>query len=235
MRRLLISGAVLALGVAAVAAGANAEDTPALPKSCTQHGPPLRFNGHRNAKRVALTFDDGPGVYTPAFVSTLHRLNAHATFFEIGEQVPGNSRVMKRILANGNEIGNHTTHHALGASEGDLAETQRLIEKATGFRPCMFRPPNGLLSPGLVGSADALGMTTVVWDVDPQDWRDPGAAVIRAHVVGAVRPGSIVVMHDGGADRSDTLAALPKIVHDLRHRGYRLATVSQLLGSKMAY
>jgi peptidoglycan/xylan/chitin deacetylase (PgdA/CDA1 family) len=231
----MVGVAALALGVAAVAAGASAQSDAVIPKSCTQHGPPLRFNGHRNEKRVALTFDDGPSAYTPAFVSTLHRLNAHATFFEIGQEVPGNSEVMKRLLADGNEIGNHTTHHTIGASEGDLAETQRLIEKATGFRPCMFRPPDGALSSGLVASADDLGMTTVVWDVDPRDWATPGAGAIRARVVGAVRPGSIVVMHDGGGNRSGTLAALPKIVHDLRHRGYRLATVSQLLGSEMVY
>jgi peptidoglycan/xylan/chitin deacetylase (PgdA/CDA1 family) len=239
MRRLLIAGIVLALsgvGVAGASASKSGHDSrQVLPTGCTRHGPDVRYNGHRNRKRVAIGFDDGPAADTGDFVRELKHLKIHATFFEIGEQVAGNSEVMKKILATGNEIGNHTTHHVPNPGYSEIHETQHLIEHATGFRPCTFRPPDGVFNAGTVDAARSLGLTTVIWDVDPRDWATPGAEAIKANVVANVKPGSIVVMHDGGGPRGETLAALPGIVAALRHRGYELVTVSELLGNKMIY
>lgn len=206
-----------------------------LPTGCERHGPSLSFNGPRGSKRIAIGFDDGPAADTPGFLRALQKLGAHATFFEIGEQVPGNGKLLKRILATGNEIGNHTTHHGAYPSAGDMRQTQNLIERASGFTPCVFRPPYGSFNSGTVAAASHLDMTTVIWDVDPRDWSTPGTGAIRANVVGHAHPGAIVVMHDGGGPRSETLAALPGIVRTLKKRGYSFVTISELLGNKMIY
>jgi len=201
---------------------------------CTGGGG-LVHNGPRDRKAVALTFDDGPSSYTEGFLDVLRRTGAHATFFEIGQEVPGRADAMRRILRDGNEIANHTTHHDELPGYWDLAATNALIRDATGFQPCLFRPPGGAVNSAVVAAAARAGMTTVIWDVDPTDWSNPGSGAVYSRVVGAVRPGSIVVMHDGGGNRSGTLAALPRIVRTLRSRGYRFATVSQLLGHRLIY
>jgi peptidoglycan-N-acetylglucosamine deacetylase len=227
---------LVVVATAAFGGGAAlAKDHRSLPTGCKSHGPSVRYNGHRNRKRIAIGFDDGPAADTGAFVRELKRLKIHATFFEIGEQVEGNSEVMKKILATGNEIGNHSFHHVSNAGYSEIRATQHAIEHATGFTPCTFRPPNGVFNGGTVSAASKLGLTTVVWDIDPRDWSTPGVGAIKGNVVGNAKPGSIVVMHDGGGPRSQTLAALPGIVAALRHRGYEFVTVSELLGNEMTY
>ena len=129
---------------------------------------------------------------------------------------------MRRILREGSEI-------------GEIAPVSSLIEGATHFRPCLFRPPGGGVDSAVIDTAGALGMRTVTWDVDPSDWSNPGSGAVYGRVVDAVQPGSIVVMHDGGGDRAGTLAALPSIIDTLRGRGYGFATVSELLGDKLLY
>jgi len=192
-------------------------------------------NGPREGDAVALTFDDGPGPYTEAFLDVLRDKHVHATFFEIGQEASGRAAIMRRILREGHEIGNHTTHHGSYPGYWDMAATNALIRSATHFEPCLFRPPGGAVDAAVVGAAGAAGMKTVLWDVDPSDWSNPGSAAVYSRVAGATRSGSIVLMHDGGGDRSGTLAALPRIVDTLRRRGYRFATVSELLGHRMLY
>jgi peptidoglycan/xylan/chitin deacetylase (PgdA/CDA1 family) len=192
-------------------------------------------NGPRDRDVVALTFDDGPSSYTEAFLDVLRDKHAHGTFFEIGQEVAGRAETMRRILREGSEIGNHTTHHGLYPGYWDLAATDALIRSATHFEPCLFRPPGGAVDSSVVAAAAEAGLRTILWDVDPSDWSNPGSGVVYSGVVGAVRPGSIVVMHDGGDDRSGTLAALPRIIETLRGRGYRFATVSELLGHRTIY
>jgi peptidoglycan/xylan/chitin deacetylase (PgdA/CDA1 family) len=123
-------------------------------------------------------------------------------------------------------------HHENFPSRASMDETADRIQAATGFRPCLFRPPGGAYDSRVVSDAHSLGMTTVLWDVDPTDWKRPGADAIYSRVVSNTQPGSIVLMHDGGGDRSQTVAALPRIIHTLRERGYRFATVSHLLGQR---
>ena len=199
---------------------------------CTRRGPSYRTKGSRARRLVALTFDDGPSSYTPGFVRVLRSYGATATFFVIGSQVRGDAGVLRRTLRNGNEIANHTWDHR-GASYLGLLATNNAVRRATGFRPCLFRRIGGAI--GSVATALALGMTTVQWDVDPRDWTRPGTGAIAGQVLRAIRPGSIVVMHDGGGPRWQTLAALPYILRALRRRGYRAVTTSELLGNRLIW
>jgi peptidoglycan/xylan/chitin deacetylase (PgdA/CDA1 family) len=205
---------------------------------CTAAGPSQRFGGPAEGKMVALTFDDGPSVYTPQVLAILNRYGAHATFFEIGRQVGPLAATSRAVIRAGDVIGNHTWSHPDLTPQNTAAQvrpTQAAIYRASGFRPCLLRPPYGIAPAGVVGIVRSLGLLTIQWDVDPADWSRPGAAVIAERVLRAVRPGSIVIMHDGGGDRSETVQALGTIVPVLLGRGYHLVTVPQLLGLRPAY
>ncbi len=202
---------------------------------CTGGRRGLVRNGPRGRKVVALTFDDGPSTYTPGFLRVLRHKHVNGTFFELGQETSGNARLMRRILAEGNEIGNHSTHHSADPGYADLANTSARIERLTHFRPCLFRPPYGAVNSGVISAAARAGMRSVTWDVDPTDWSNPGSGAVYSRIVSAARPGSIILMHDGGGNRSGTLAALPRIIHTLRNRGYRFKTVSSLLGNRLIY
>jgi len=202
---------------------------------CTGGDAGLDTSGPRDHKVVALTFDDGPSDYTPAFLDVLRDKHVHGTFFEVGQEIPGRESTLRRILGEGNEIGNHTTHHTEHPGYADIAPTSALIQSATRFEPCLFRPPGGAVNSSVLSAAGEDGLRTITWDVDPGDWMNPGSGAVYSRIVGATQPGSIILMHDGGGDRSDTLAALPGIIDTLRARGYRFATVSELLGQRLIY
>jgi peptidoglycan-N-acetylglucosamine deacetylase len=180
---------------------------------------------------VALTFDDGPSGYTSSVINVLDQHHAKGTFFVIGQEIGGRHEVMRRALRHGHEIGNHTMHHGMLPPTSDLRATSSLIDHATGFSPCEFRPPGGAINLAVARGARSLGMTTVVWDVDTRDWTGASSGVIRSRAT-AVRGGSIVLMHDGGGNRGPTLAALPGIISELKRRGFKLVTVSRLLGQR---
>jgi peptidoglycan/xylan/chitin deacetylase (PgdA/CDA1 family) len=202
---------------------------------CTGGSAGLVTNGPRDRKVVALTFDDGPSDYTPGFLDVLREKGVPGTFFEIGQEMPGREATMRRALAEGSELGDHTENHVELPDYAQIAGAAERIAAYTHFRPCLFRPPGGAVDAGVLASAGSLGMRTVTWDVDPTDWANPGSAAVYSRIVGAAQPGSIILMHDGGGDRSGTLAALPSIIDTLRARGYRFATVSALLGDKLIY
>jgi peptidoglycan/xylan/chitin deacetylase (PgdA/CDA1 family) len=208
---------------------------PVRPVGCTGGSAGLLTNGSRNRKVVALTFDDGPSEYTPDFLSVLRQKHVPGTFFEIGQEMPGRESTMRQILREGDEIGNHTTHHTEYPGFANIAPTTSLIESITHFRPCLFRPPGGAVDSSVIAAAGEDGLETITWDVDPADWSNPGSDAVYSRIVGAAGPGSIVLMHDGGGDRSGTLAALPGIIDTLRARGYGFATVTGLLGQQMIY
>ncbi len=184
---------------------------------------------------VALTFDDGPSLtYTPRILSILNRLHARATFFEEGRHVPHREALMRHILASGDEIGNHSFTHPRDPGYGQLRGTNRRIEAATGFTPCLFRPPYGLIDTKVVSAARRNHLEMILWSVDSRDDKHPGVAVIRANAVGLASPGSIILMHDGG-HHPQTVAALPSIIRGLRARGFRFSTVTALLGGRFIY
>jgi peptidoglycan/xylan/chitin deacetylase (PgdA/CDA1 family) len=194
--------------------------------------------GTKSAKagdEVALTFDDGPSLtQTPAILETLDRLGARATFFEEGRHVRGREALMRQILAAGDEIGNHSYHHPIDPGEAELASTQAAIRGATGLTPCLFRPPYGELDRKEKSAARANGLELVFWTLDSEDDRHPGVGAIRARVVRRAKPGSIVLLHDGGR-HPETVEALPGIVEGLEARGLRLVPVTELLGGRMLY
>jgi peptidoglycan/xylan/chitin deacetylase (PgdA/CDA1 family) len=202
---------------------------------CTGGATGLVSNGPRERKVVALTFDDGPSDYTPGFLDVLRDKGVDGTFFEIGQEMPGREATMRRVLAEGSELGDHTMNHVELPDYAQIAGAAARIEEYTHFQPCLFRPPGGAVDASVLAAAGSLGMRTVTWDVDPADWSNPGSGAVYSRIVGAAQPGSIILMHDGGGDRSGTLAALPGIIDTLRARGYRFATASQLLGDKLIY
>jgi peptidoglycan-N-acetylglucosamine deacetylase len=208
---------------------------PVRPVGCTGGSAGLDTNGPRGRKAVALTFDDGPSEYTPGFLRVLRAARVPGTFFEVGQEMAGREATMRRILAEGDEIGDHTMNHVEYPGYAQIAGAAARVEAITHFRPCLFRPPGGALNSSVIATAGALGMRTITWDVDPRDWSTPGTAAIYSTIVGTARPGSIVLMHDGGGNRSETLAALPQVIATLRARGYRFETVTRLLGNRLIY
>jgi peptidoglycan-N-acetylglucosamine deacetylase len=202
---------------------------------CKAAGPSYRTNGPRNKKVVALTFDDGPFTLTPKFYDVLEREHVPGTFFLIGQQVPGKGALLKRALRDGFVLGDHTWNHANvsgggAAAASQIARTKSVIARTTGYTPCLFRAPYGAVSGGLFSVARAQGMNTIQWDVDPTDWATPGTNVIYSRIISQTRPGSIILMHDGGGPRGQTLAALPRVINTLKKKGYKFATVPDLLG-----
>jgi peptidoglycan-N-acetylglucosamine deacetylase len=202
---------------------------------CTGGGGAPVTHGPRSRPVVALTFDDGPSAtYTPQILAILNRLHASATFFEEGRHVAGNEALMRQILASGDEIGNHSFDHPRYPGYGELASTNSRIREATGFTPCLFRPPYGLIDANVESAARRTRLQTVLWDVDSYDDKHPGAAAIRGRVLSLAQPGSIVLMHDGG-HHPQTVQALPGVISGLRARGFRFATVTKLIGGRFVF
>jgi peptidoglycan/xylan/chitin deacetylase (PgdA/CDA1 family) len=189
----------------------------------------------RPERAVALTFDDGPSpVYTPRILRTLRRLHAHATFFVIGYLAQAYPAIVREEQRLGMAVGNHTYNHP---EVPPFAQLPRVLMRdeisltasvlaRLGVHTDLFRPPAGSTSPAVERVASTLNERVVLWSVDPADWAPSSTArEIAARVLSAVHPGSIVVLHDGGGDRSATLAALPLIVHGIRHRRLHLVTL----------
>jgi peptidoglycan/xylan/chitin deacetylase (PgdA/CDA1 family) len=192
-----------------------------------------REGPHR--KEVAFGFDDGPWTDTRAFVEMLARARARATFFMIGRQiVPADRSLLLLELRDGDVLGDHTFSHPdltrSGEVRGQLERTIAVIRALSGYTPCVFRPPYGDYDPAVLRTARSVGLSTVLWNVDPADYTLPGSRTIEQRVLAQVQPGSIVISHDGGGPRGETLAAYPGIIAKLRARGYRIVTVLELLG-----
>lgn len=216
-------------GGTVVGAGEEPYGCTSSPGESVKEGPPPAKAGNE----VALTFDDGPSrMQTPAILETLERLGARATFFEEGRHVRGREPLMRQILAFGDEIGNHSFHHPVDPGEAELASTQIAIREATGFTPCLFRPPYGELNRTEKRAAIANGLEMVFWTLDSEDDTHPGVGPIRARVVRRTKPGQVVLLHDGG-DHPQTVEAIAGIVEGLQRRGFRLVTVTELLGGRM--
>ncbi|HZD67803.1 MAG TPA: polysaccharide deacetylase family protein [Actinomycetes bacterium] len=182
---------------------------------------------------VALTFDDGPWPGTTGQVlAVLARLRAPAAFFVVGRQVERYPALVRRELAAGMTLGTHSYSHPqpfdrlpAARMRDEIARGRRSLDRL-GVRPAGFRPPGGAASPAVVATAESLGHQTVLWSVDAQDWQ-PGVTSdqIVARVLSAVRPGAIVLLHDGGGDRSATVAALPAIIDGLRRLGLTITVL----------
>jgi peptidoglycan/xylan/chitin deacetylase (PgdA/CDA1 family) len=195
---------------------------------------------HGAGRAVAIGFDDGPAVATRAFVSMLERAKAKATFFLVGRQINDSYRTtLLRELRDGDALGDHTFNHPYltrsGNSYTELHSTLAAIRSASGYTPCVFRPPYGAYDSSVLDVARSLGLATVMWNVDPRDWARPGTRSIVQQVLAQVHPGSIIISHDGGGPRGETLAAYPSIIAGLHARGYRIVTIPELLGFRPVY
>ncbi|MEK2490112.1 polysaccharide deacetylase family protein [Kitasatospora purpeofusca] len=176
---------------------------------------------------VALTIDDGPDPrHTPTVLALLEQHGIRATFFLIGENAVEHPDLVREIAARGHHIANHTwTHPDLRhLSETkvreELERTSELLHRTTGKAPTWFRAPGGDWSPASLKVSAELGMRPMAWSVDPRDWARPGTVVITDRILKDVRPGSIVLNHDGGGDRSQTVAALKAYLPVLIDSGY---------------
>jgi polysaccharide deacetylase family sporulation protein PdaB len=188
-------------------------------------------------KVIALTFDDGPNpTFTPQILDVLKENQAKATFFVIGARAQKYPKVVQREAREGHEVANHTNTHPLKQlSRKDLQrevmDAQHSIFAATGIQPQVFRPPGGIYNETVVDVAKEAGCQVVIWswNQDTKDWSRPGASRIAERVLKNVRNGDIVLLHDHGEDRSQTIEALKTILPELKKMGYRFVTVSELL------
>jgi peptidoglycan/xylan/chitin deacetylase (PgdA/CDA1 family) len=181
-------------------------------------------------KVVALTFDDGPSQYTPRVVAALEQTHTPATFFCIGQQAEADRTEIVRLKAAGFEVENHTWNHALltRLTFDQVVQEIRLTEEVVG--PTRYlRPPGGYYNPIVREAVASQGMMLIRWNVDTRDWQHQDIPWILSRVETEVRPGSIILMHDGGGDRSQTASAVPLMIAWLRSQGYGFVTVNQLL------
>jgi peptidoglycan-N-acetylglucosamine deacetylase len=191
--------------------------------------------GSRRHRVVALTFDDGPSPYTGPIVRILARMHAPATFFVVGQQLRYFAGGLRDEVRHGFEVGDHTENHAwlahLGAAGqyGQIRDDAARMQRAGAPAPRLFRPPYGIYNRTTLGILRRLRMLMVMWSIDPGDWRRPGTKAIVSGVLAHAKPGAVVILHDGGGDRTQTIGALPAIIRGLRRRGYRLVTVAKLI------
>jgi peptidoglycan-N-acetylglucosamine deacetylase len=193
-------------------------------------------------KVIALTFDDGPSArYTPQILDILEKNGVHATFFVIGQNAASLPNLVKREIADGNCVGNHTWSHPFDAPieskkqlRFQISRTDSAVFGACGVHTTLFRPPHGWLSPWMIDDVESMGYTLVNWTVDPRDWRHPRARVIIKRVEHANGESSIVLLHDGlnhSADpkQENTVAALEEIIIDFKSKDYSFVTIPRLL------
>ena len=185
-------------------------------------------------KAIALTFDDGPWPRTTTqILDILKKNNIKATFFWVGRYLQTYPELGKQVAAAGHAIGNHTWSHQYikynedGAAR-EIDRTSSLIEEVTGVKTSMFRPPGGILNNGLTAYAQKKNYAVIMWSADSLDWRAATQSLMD-NVMRQANSGGIVLMHDGGGNRSRTVQALPDIIARLRKEGYKFVTVPELL------
>ncbi|MCC5631208.1 polysaccharide deacetylase family protein [Nostoc sphaeroides CHAB 2801] len=208
---------------------------------------PAKFQGktvykaqpRNNEKVIALSIDDGPWPKTTLeMLDILKQNDVKATFFWVGQALQANPDLAKREVAEGHAIGNHTWHHWYrrmdeATAKNEIDRTADLIYKTTGVKTALFRPPGGFLNNGLAAYAKSQKDAVIMWSLTSAD-TDPHAKpqAFVNNVLKGAKPGSIVLMHDGGGDRQRTVQALPQIISGLKQQGYRFVTIPELL--KMA-
>ncbi|WP_284140041.1 MULTISPECIES: polysaccharide deacetylase family protein [unclassified Virgibacillus] len=188
-------------------------------------------------KIVAITFDDGPHpVYTPQILDLLNEYNAKATFFVTGEQAKTHPQLIYREHIEGHEVANHTYHHLSIPKDSkklqdELYNTSYTIREITGKEPALYRPVGGNYNDLIINTAIDSGYLVVFWSwhQDPEDWKKPGTDKIVNHIKKNITPGDIILLHDSGGDRRQTVAALEKVLAFFKEEGYECLTVSEML------
>lgn len=204
---------------------------------------PSRFKGAtiksvklpKNQKIIALTFDDGPWPRSTAQVlDILQKNNIKGTFFVVGQNVKNYPDLTKRIVAEGHSIANHTWHHWYRSMNPqtaayEVASTTNIILKTTGVKTGLFRPPGGIMTNGVVAYARNNKYAVIMWSSDSIDYSRPGVPRLINNIFRGAGPGGIVLMHDGGGDRTHTVKALPQIIDRFRKQGYKFVTIPEML------
>jgi peptidoglycan/xylan/chitin deacetylase (PgdA/CDA1 family) len=220
-------------GPGSIAAAEASAENAAINRTLA-YTPYVRIAGAQH-REVALTFDDGPGPYTPEVLRQLQRLHVPATFFEVGIEERYFHAATSGIVARGYPIGDHTEMHAPMSALSRRGQQSQLIQQAGAIGdygapfPRLFRPPYGLWNATTLSLLHKYRMLMVLWSADTNDYLKPGVDVIVQRALSRARPGAIILLHDAGGNRSQTVAALPRIVRGLRARGYKLVTVPRLL------
>lgn len=196
---------------------------------------PAITSGGDKGNEVALTFDDGPGPYTEQLVGVLNRYHVHATFFAIGEEERWFSPGTELELRSGDVVGDHTETHPMMASLSahqqyeELFEQIARIELLGGPRPRLFRPPYGSFNATTFAQLRKLHLLMVLWSTDTNDYTLPGVSAIVQSALAGAHPGAIILMHDAGGNRAETIAALPAIIEGLRRKGLHPVTIPRLM------
>lgn len=197
------------------------------------------WHGDHKNSWIALTFDDGPEPpFTSQILEVLKENNVKATFFLIGQNVETYPGLARSIVLAGHAIGNHTyTHHDMIREPKDkvdwqLERSEKAIQRATGLKPKIYRPPYGDDNAMTLHESERLGYVTVKWSVSSDDWTKPGVEAIVSKVLPHVANGSIILMHDGGKDRSQTVEAVKILIPELKKKGFWFVTIPELLNIK---
>ncbi|HXM25084.1 MAG TPA: polysaccharide deacetylase family protein [Chthoniobacterales bacterium] len=208
--------------------------SPASSPAPTGLKPATYFQANVDGPYIAMTFDDGPSPETtPRLLDILKQRNIKATFFMIGQNAERNPEIVKRILADGHEIGNHSwTHPQLAKLPDDrvteeITKTQNAITNASGYTPKLLRPPYGSITGRQKEWIEnQFGLSVILWSVDPFDWKRPGASVIQQRILAGARPGAIILSHD---IHKQTVDSMPATLDALAAKGFKFVTVSQLI------
>lgn len=185
-------------------------------------------------KAIALTFDDGPWPKTTQqILDILKESNIKATFFWVGQALKNHPEIGKQVAMDGHVIANHTWNHRYGGMShsevvDEIESTDELMVELTGMKTPIFRPPGGVENNGLVDYVTSKGYVNVMWSSDSRDWY-ASSDQIRRYVLNTARSGRIVLMHDGGGNRTPTVQALPGIIDELKQQGYKFVTIPELL------
>ena len=192
--------------------------------------------GSEDKGQVALTFDDGPNPeYTPQILAVLDKYHVKATFFMAGEMTQQYPKVVRKVTDQGHEVANHTMTHPEAPKvdrqrlRQEVREAAQLLEEISGKKIHYFRPPYGYFDAAYFQACRDNNMDVVLWSIVPKDWEQPPAEVIVQRVSVEIQPGAIVLLHDGGGDRRQTVKALPSIIEAIQAKGLQVVTLSQLL------
>jgi len=199
------------------------------------------LEGLNNSKRIALTFDDGPSQYTERLLKVLAKYQVKATFFELAEHVQSHPDAARAVLAGGHTIANHTYDHPYLTKldngkfwQTEMGRADEIFRDKLGISPTLMRPPYGALNDEQIADLGQHGYKAILWSVDTQDWYKAlhlGAAdAIYKTVMDYVHPEAIILMHDGGGNRTYTIDAVERLIPALQAQGYQFVTVDQLLG-----
>jgi peptidoglycan/xylan/chitin deacetylase (PgdA/CDA1 family) len=194
------------------------------------------FNGNTRIPEIALTFDDGPNpYYTPQILAILQQYGVKATFFDIGYLVANYPNIVRQEYNQENVVANHSWSHPVLTSfsaqgiQSQLTSTTNIIQATIGVRPTFFRPPYGAINKTVLEQAGNLHYTTVMWNGSSEDWKLSGVNAVVSKTLHYARNGAIILFHDGGGNRAQTVAALPIIIMALKSRGFKFVTIQQLV------